>query len=60
MVRDGPAYTSADLYLSVQLLRQFFLRFQPVIQVVSTNPAPSNVNLEGSSSDLFITRVPHM
>ena len=60
MVRDGPAYTSADLYLSVQLLRQFFLRFQPVIQVVSTNPAPLNVNLEGSSSDLFITRVPHM
>src|SRR5271156_5398391 len=59
MVCDGSAYTSADFSLSVQLLRQLFFRFQPVIEVVSTEPAPLNVNLEGSSSNLLITRVLH-
>jgi hypothetical protein len=59
MVRDGSAYTSADFSLSVQLLRQLFLRLQPVIEVVSTDPAPFNVNLEGPSSNLVITRALH-
>jgi hypothetical protein len=59
MVRDGPTYTSADFSLSVQLLRQLFLRFQPVIEVVSADPAPFNVKFEGSSSNFLITRVSH-
>jgi len=59
MVRNGSAYSSTDFSLSVQFLRQLFLRIQPVIEVVSTDPAPRNVNLEGSSSNLVITRVLH-
>jgi hypothetical protein len=58
-VRDGSAYTSTGFSLSAQLLRQLFLRFQPVIEVVSPDPAPFKVNLEGSSSNLLITRVLH-
>ena len=59
MVRDGSVYTRADFSLSVQLLRQLLLCFQPVIEVVSTDSASLNVNLESSSSNLGITRVPH-
>ena len=59
MVRDGSAHTSADFSLPVQLPRQLFLCFQPIIEVVSTEPAPFNVNLEGPSSNLVITRALH-
>lgn len=59
MVCDGSAYTSAAFSLSVHLLRQLFLRFQPVIEVISTDSTPCNVNLEGSSSNLLIIRVLH-
>ena len=58
-MRDGSVYTPADFSLSVQLLRQRFLCFQSVIEVVSTDSALLNVNLESSSSNLRITRVPH-
>jgi len=57
MARDGSACTGADFSLALQLLRQLFLRFQPVIEVVSPDPAPFKVNLGGSSSNLLITRV---
>jgi hypothetical protein len=59
LVRDGSAYTSADSSLSLQLVRQLFLRFQPVIEVVSTDSAPFQVNCESSSSNLLITGVLH-
>jgi hypothetical protein len=58
-VRRLGAYSSADFSLSLQLLRQLFLRFKPVIEVVSTNPAPFDVKFEGSPSNFLITRVPH-